>query len=339
MLNELRKPEREKTLKKTLVKKKQPSIALGRVVVVPQESNDLSKNGVKISKPKPLSPCPTRRSPSAVTEDNPEYRTLSTESGDSSSRSISVESTNSLHSPQTHDEMRFPSISKTSDSDSDESPYETIRGTNRKGLLNIPKSKIIAKERFSSPDVMSNQKQSLQNPNLHLEEDSSPSLQEKRFSTTDVQLEREKRLSLAFSKPLKKPPPLFEAESEGKIEPVVGSLSRLLKSKRCSTADIGFEKEKKMSLAVVKPLKKTPSLFEAKRETEKKLSSVSSSEQSDSGIDERRANSNTQIKSNYDKQETNKTKDSNKNKVIPFSHSSLHLIVTVAESALNRYSE
>lgn len=149
MLNELRKPERKETLKKTLVRKRQPSITLGRVVVGLQESNDLSKNDMKISKPKPSSPCPTPRSSSAVTEDNPKCRTLSVESGYSSSRSsISVEATNSLHSSGTRDDMRFPSLSKISDSDSEESPYEIIRDTNRKGLLNIPKGEMIAKKRF-----------------------------------------------------------------------------------------------------------------------------------------------------------------------------------------------
>lgn len=159
MLNELRKPERKEILKKTLVRKRQPSITLGRVVVGLQESNDLSKNDMKISKPKPSSPCPTRRSSSAVTEHNPKCRTLSIESGYSSSRS-SAEATNSLHSPGTRDDMRFPSLSKISDSDSEESPYEIIRDTNRKGLLNIPKGEMIAKKTFSSPDVLSNQKQS-----------------------------------------------------------------------------------------------------------------------------------------------------------------------------------
>ena len=37
MLNELRKPERKETLEKTLVRKRQPSITLGRVVVGLQE--------------------------------------------------------------------------------------------------------------------------------------------------------------------------------------------------------------------------------------------------------------------------------------------------------------
>ena len=268
---------------------------------------------MKISKPKPSSPCPTPRSSSAVTEDNSKCRTLSVESGYSSSRSsISVEATNSLHSSGTRDDMRFPSLSKISDSDSEESPYEIIRDTNRKGLLNIPKGEMIAKKTFSSPDVLSNQKQSLQNPNLLLEEDSSPSLQKKRFSTTDIQLEREKRLSLAFVKPLKKPPQVFQAESEGKIGPVADCLSRSLESSRCSTAGIDFEKEKKMS--------KTPPHFEAENEKESvSESSVSSPEQSDSCINKKRVNSKTQIKSNHDKQESNKTKDSNKKKVIHFS--------------------
>ena len=89
------------------------------------------------------------RSSSAVTEDNPKRRTLSVEFRYSSARSsISAEATNSLHSPGTRDDMRFPSLSKISDSDSEESPYEIIRDTNRKGLLNIPKGEMIAKKRF-----------------------------------------------------------------------------------------------------------------------------------------------------------------------------------------------
>lgn len=113
---------------------------------------------------------------------------------------------------------------------------------------------------------------------------------------------------------MKKPPQLFQAESEGKIGPIADSLSQSLESSRCSTPGIGFEKEKKMS--------KTPPHFEAKRENEKgsvSESSVSSPEQSDSCINKKRVNSKTQIKSNQDKQESKKTKDSNKKKVIHFS--------------------
>ena len=317
MLNELRKPERKKTLKKTLVKKGQPSIALGRVVVSPEKSNNLSKNDMKISKPKPKSPCPTRRSSSAVTEDNPRCITLSVESGYSSSRSISVESTNSLHSPRTCDEIRFPSLSKISGSDSEESPNEMVHDSTEKGLLKTPEGRTIEKKRSSSPDVLSSQ--SVQNPTLLPEEDPSPSLLKERFSTTDIQLEREKRLNLTLAKPLKKPPPLFDAESDEKIEPAAGSSSRSLQSERCSTADIGSEKKKKMGLAVVKPSKKAPPIFEVKHEKKRESSSVSSTEQSDSGIDKRSVNSKTQINSNHEKKETNKTKDSNKKKVILFS--------------------
>lgn len=319
MLNELRKPDRKKTLKKTLVKKGQPSIALGRVVVSPEKSNNLPKNDMNISKPKPKSPCPTRRSSSAVTEDNPKCITLSVESGYSSSRSISVESKNSLHSPRTRDEIRFPSLSKISGSDSEESPYEMVHDSTEKGLRKIPESRTIEKKRSSSPDVLSSQNQSLQNPTLLPEENPSPSLLKKRFLTADIQLEREKRLNLALVKPLKKPPPLFDAESDEKIEPAAGSSSRSLQSERCSTADIGSEKKKKMSLAVVKPSKKTPPIFEVKREKKRESSSVSSTEQSDSGIDKRSVNSKTQMNSNHEKKETNKTKDSNKKKVIHFS--------------------
>ena len=46
---------------------------------------------------------------------------------------------------------------------------------------------------------------------------------------------------------------------------------------------------------------------------------MSSTEQSDSGIDKRSVNSKTQMNSNHEKKETNKTKDSNKKKVIHFS--------------------
>ena len=220
MLNELLETEKEKCLKKTVIEDKQLSLELGRVIEDPQDSrypkNDLSQS--KKLKPKPKIPCPTRNSNSSVTVDYMNCIPVSIESPSSSPSSVSVESTKSLRNSLSGNELRLSPFEDNSESESEEDLYETIHDTDLKRSLDtMSKGAVNAKYRFSVPNVLCTQKQRLQKPQkMHPSlptEDSSPSLQRKRFSSTDIESERQKRMSLAFVKPLKTPPPLLEAES------------------------------------------------------------------------------------------------------------------------------
>ena len=223
MLNELLEPEKEKSLKKTVVEKKQPSFQLGRVIEGPQDShyptNDLCQSKAKKLKPKPKSPCPTRKSNSSVIVDYINCIPISRESCSNSPSSLSVESTKSLLNSLSGNEMRLSSSENNSERESEEDLYETIHETDLKCSLDtMSKGAVNVKHRFSTPNVLHTQKQRLQkSQKMQLSlpiQGSSPSLQRKRFSSTDIQSEREKRMSLAFVKPLKTPPQLLEAESE-----------------------------------------------------------------------------------------------------------------------------
>lgn len=162
--------------------------------------------------------CPTRNSNSSVTVDYMNCIPASTESRSSSPSSVSVESTKSLRNSLSGNEMQLSPFEGNSESESEEDLYETIHDTDLKRSLDtMSKGAVNAKYRFSVPNVLCTQKQRLQKPQkMHPSlptEDSSPSLQRKRFSSTDIESERQKRMSLAFVKPLKTPPPLLEAES------------------------------------------------------------------------------------------------------------------------------
>ena len=227
MLTELLEPERGKSLKKTVVERKKPLFELGRVIEDAEDShyptNDLPQSKTKKFKPKPKIPCPTRNSNSSVTVDYINCMPTSVESRSSSPSSVSLESAKSLHNSLSGNELRLSPFEDNSESESEEGTYETIHDIDLKLPLDTKsKGAINAKYRFSAPNALRTEKQRLQKPykmrpSLPVQ-DSSPSLLRKRFSSTDIQSEREKRMSLAFVKPLKDPPPLLEAESEDEEE-------------------------------------------------------------------------------------------------------------------------
>lgn len=219
MLKELRKPERKKTLKKTVVNKRQPTVRLGRVVEGLQESNDLWENKKKIYKPKPKCPCPPRKSSAALKAEYSNSRSLSVDSDFSSS----THSRNSERSLSAGDESEYRPLDKSSDSDSEEPTYETVRNTGgRVSDNNSPETVAKAAEkkkyRLSAPDFMFDRRQSSQKPQkMHPtfpREGRSTELRKQRSTTIEVFSDVEKRMNLAFVKPLKKPPPLLETESE-----------------------------------------------------------------------------------------------------------------------------
>ena len=218
MLKDLRKPERKKTLKKTVVKKRQPTVRLGRVIEGPQESNDLLGNKTKIFKPKPRSPCPPRKTSAALKAEYINSRSRSVDSDFSSS----THSTNSERSLSVGDESEYRQRDKSSDSDSEEPTYETVRNTGRRvtddnSPETVAKAAEKKKYRLSAPDFMFDHRRCLQKPQKMYPtlpmEGRSTLLRKQRSTTIDVFSDVEKRMNLAFVKPLKKPPPLLEAES------------------------------------------------------------------------------------------------------------------------------
>ena len=223
MLKEIRKPERKKTLKKTAVKKRQPTVKLGRVIEGPQEPNNSLANKTKISKPKPKCPCPPRKTSAALKAEYINSRSLSADSDYSSSTQTSVESTNSVRSLSAGDESEYHQLDKSSDSDSEEPTYETVRNTGGRVIDDsspgtVARAAEKKKYRLSAPDFMFDQGHSLQKPQKKYltlpREGRSTFLRKQRSTTIDVFSDVEKRMNLAFVKPLKKPPPLLEAESE-----------------------------------------------------------------------------------------------------------------------------
>ena len=218
MLKELQMPERKKTLKKTIVKKRKPTFKVGKIVDHTQDSNNLSPSKERISKPKPKSPCPPRRSSATPSED----------SASGTARSMSVESKNSS------DGTKSPKLLKVSDSESEgffiSSPRSAERklsfeseGDTTRIVEENSKQLLIDKynHRLSAPDIMVGHSQILlqhlpkpQKMQPALPEEVSSVLQKKRFSTTDIESEKERRMSLTLMKPFKKPPALLEADEE-----------------------------------------------------------------------------------------------------------------------------
>ena len=213
----------KKTLKKTAVKKRQPTVKLGRVIEGPQEPNNSLANKTKISKPKPKCPCPPRKTSAALKAEYINSRSLSADSDYSSSTQTSAESTNSVRSLSAGDESEYHQLDKSSDSDSEEPTYETVRNTGGRVIDDsspgtVARAAEKKKYRLSAPDFMFDQGHSLQKPQKKYptlpREGRSTFLRKQRSTTIDVFSDVEKRMNLAFVKPLKKPPPLLEAESE-----------------------------------------------------------------------------------------------------------------------------
>ena len=266
MLKELQMPERKKTLKKTIVKKRKPTFKVGRIVDNDHESNNLFPSKEKISKPRPKSPCPPRR-PSS---------TPSVDSSCGTTRSISVQSQNSA------DGTKSPQLLIASDSESEVFSHSSPRSAERK----------VSFESGGDTTQL-------------VEENSNQLLIDKynhRFSAPDIMVGHSQILLQHLPKPQKMQPALPE------------EVSSLLQKKRYSTTDVELEKKKRMSLTLMKPLKKPPALLEAGEENEEhNFASRSSVE--DSGID--RQSPDGHITPNPETQASDKTKDSNKKKVMP----------------------
>ena len=192
-----------------------------------------------------------RKQSSALTEDYAPRKESSV--GSESHNNLRLDSTGSNKSPFSSvsgDEARTSSYNKSSESDSaDESPYETITKTDRRGSyessvgptrkdkenpLQILKDK--HQHRLSAPEVMVSQNR-IKNHMPKITESSDQenalsldrALQKKRYSTTDIDAAKERRISLTFMKPMKKPPPLMErnADEEDELSTSVSSIDQL----------------------------------------------------------------------------------------------------------------
>lgn len=214
MLKELQMPERKKTLKKTIVKKRKPTFKVGKVVDNSQDINGLSPFKEKISKPKPRSPCPPRRPSATPSEDSALGTTRSVESKDSAD---GTKSPQLLKVSDSEPEGFFSSSPRTAERKvSFESRVDTTQLVEENSkLLLIDKYN----HRYSAPDIMVGHSQILLQhlPKPQKKQPALPeevSLQKNRFSTTDIESEKERRMSLTLMKPFKKPPALLQANEE-----------------------------------------------------------------------------------------------------------------------------
>ena len=191
-----------------------------------------------------------RKQSSSLTEDyTPRKQSSALSDSHNNLRLDSTGSNKSLFSSVSGDEARTSPSNKSSESDSaDESPYETIakpdrRGSNESsvGPTRIGKenpSQILRdkhQHRFSVPDIISQDKIKKQMPKITESSGQEKALsldlalQKKRYSTTDIDIAKERRISLTFMKPLKKPPPLVEAneDEEDELSTSVSSIDQL----------------------------------------------------------------------------------------------------------------
>ena len=271
MLKELQMPERKKTLKKTIVKKRKPTFKVGKVVDNSQDINGLSPFKEKISKPKPRSPCPPRRPSATPSEDSALGTTRSVESKDSA------------------DGTKSPQLLKVSDSEPE-------------GFFSSSPRTAERKVSFESRD----------DTTQLVEENSKLLLIDKynhRYSAPDIMVGHSQILLQHLPKPQKKQPALPEEVS--------------LQKNRFSTT----EKERRMSLTLMKPFKKPPALLQANEEDEENnFASVSSVE--DSGIE--RQSPDGRITPNSSTEVLDKTKDSHKKKVLSTFHDILPLGVNTS---------
>ena len=346
MLSELRKPDMKKSLRKTITRKSGNADELGKIVQSPQESNDASQ---RKDRPRPKSPCPPRRASAAIDELNAprresnvmidttrghssalnEYHAPRKQSsainenhvsqkqssalsesngprkqssplienyaprkqspvGSESHNSLQLDSTGSNKSPFSSvsgDEARTSPYNKSSESDSaDESPYETITKTDQMG---------------SYESSLGPTRRDKENP-LQILKDKH----QHRLSVPEV-IVSQNRIKNQMPKIIE------SSDQENAL-----SLDRALQKKRYSTTDIDIEKERRINLTIMKPLKKPPPLMKTNEDEEDELStSVSSIDQLDSGIDGHRKSSEELRSSNSTRRGNNKTKDLNKKKV------------------------
>ena len=346
MLSELRKPDMKKSLRKTITRKSGNADELGKIVQSPQESNDASQ---RKDKRRPKSPCPPRRASAAINELNAprresnvmidttrrhssalnEYHAPRKQSsainenhvsqkqssalsesngprkqssplienyaphkqspvGSESHNSLQLDSTGSNKSPFSSvsgDEARTAPYNKSSESDSaDESPYETITKTDQMG---------------SYESSLGPTRRDKENP-LQILKDKH----QHRLSVPEV-IVSQNRIKNQMPKIIE------SSDQENAL-----SLDRALQKKRYSTTDIDIEKERRINLTIMKPLKKPPPLMKTNEDEEDELStSVSSIDQLDSGIDGHRKSSEELRSSNSTRRGNNKTKDLNKKKV------------------------
>ena len=191
-----------------------------------------------------------RKQSSSLTEDyTPRKQSSALSDSHNNLRLDSTGSNKSLFSSVSGDEARTSPSNRSSESDSaDESPYETItkpdrRGSNESsvGPTRIDKenpSQILRdkhQHRFSVPDIISQDRIKKQMPKITESSGQEKALsldlalQKKRYSTTDIDIAKERRISLTFMKPLKKPPPLVEAneDEEDELSTSVSSIDQL----------------------------------------------------------------------------------------------------------------
>ena len=227
-----------------------------------------------------------RKQSSALSENNGPRKESSV--GSESHNNLRLDSTGPNKSPFSSvsgDEARTSSYNKSSESDSaDESPYETITKTDRRG---------------SHESSVGPTRKDKENPSQILKDK-----HQHRLSAPEVMVSQNR---------IKNHMPKITESSD---QENALSLDRALQKKRYSTTDIDVAKERRISLTFMKPLKKPPPLMERNADEEDELStSVSSIDQLDSGIDGHRKSSEEWRSPNSAKRGNNKTKDLNKKKV------------------------
>ena len=232
MLTELRKPERKKTLKKTIVKKQKPTIELGRVVETPEPTHKPS-----VARPKPRSPCPQRRAVGGVS---------SIKKGSGGSSFSSTEAKKTVQCPKNVFDIplydNLPCISRpASESSVSANPVHLNQ-----------------KHQFSVPEDTGNHEKSL---SLQRPQKKQPPLRKGaltldrdltyyRFSDPEIAAEKEKRIALTNQKPTKRPPLLRKVDNDDDETSSVSSVDQnniLFQNHSESSENLSSSNAKEMS--------------------------------------------------------------------------------------------
>lgn len=173
MLTELCKPERKKTLKKTILKKRKPTIALGRVAETPEPTHK-----PYAPKPKPRSPCPQRRAVSGVSS----IKKVSGGSFSSAKAKKRIQFTENVFDTSLYDNLLCIPV-PTSESSVSTNPVHLIQ----KHLYFVPED-VGNQEKNRSLQRPQEKQPPLLNGALTLDCD----LAHRRFSCPDIDVEKEK---------------------------------------------------------------------------------------------------------------------------------------------------